>query len=605
MPQLLLTAVAALGVPGLVTSAGGLTALGGVISAGLGIGLNFAAQLLLAPKPNRPKPQDVKNVVRASVTARSRHYGRGRWGGSLAFIETYSGDLYQIVCFGHGRVDAFETFYVDDRPVTLDTNGWATDDPYKGNSVRIDWRFGTELQTAYEIMLSDLPEGVWTADHRIASVAHALIVANAVSQGRFNNVYPNRIPTLNVVGRGARVYDPRIPGNAWSANLALCLRDYLVYEYGGRIDPARVHMGSFSTAADICDEAVPVKAGGTIPRYHGALSYSFEEEPRSVLERFLAAMDGRTYLAPDGRIALLVGKWAAPTITITDGHVIDYDIEDGSGAHRSANEIMVKYTQIEANYSETTADAWRDEASIAAYGIMSSSPELYEIQHHNHARRIAKILAHRANPRWTGTIRTTLFGMQCIDQRWISLQLADLDIDETFEIMSFALDLRTMTVMLTVQSFSSDAYDFDAATEEGDAPAVPDSIEAAALPAPASVSLTSDTRTVSSVTYTDTDTVWNNGEESNNTTTNNVTETVSAVTLQITVAAPPSSALEARAQYRVEPGGAWRSVTLTDDDGPPYGEVSGVARGQTYRARARYVSAGKEGTWVTSSTVST
>lgn len=563
MPVAIVGLIATLGVPGLVTSAGGLTALGGVLSAGIGLGLNFAASLLL-PGPSKPKPKDVQGVVRASVSARARHYGRGRWGGSLSLIESQEGALYQVVCLGQGPIDAIETYIVDDRLLTVDVDGWATSDPYGGITVQILSRLGTTTQAAYQPLIDNLPTGVWTSEHRARGIADALLIANPVTQEAFATIYPNRIPTLNVIGRGALVFDPRDSSTAWSSNLPLCLRDYLTSEEGARIPASMIDDVTFAAAADIADEDVPIKAGGTIKRYHGALSYSFDEEPRSVLERFLAAMDGRTYLTPEGKIGLLVGKWVAPTVTITDDHILEYDMEDGSGAHLSANEILVKYTQVEANYAETTADAWRDETSIAAYGVLSRSPEIYEIQHHNHARRIAKILAHRANPRWKGTIRTHLFGMHALDQRWITVQLGDLDIDEDFEVMGFKLDTTTspVSVILTVQSFSSDAYDFNPATEEGTAPAVPDDVEETPIPEPASVVLSGTTDLV-----------------------------------ELAVSTPPSPALEIQAQWRRDPSGNWKDFPLNDDG---LGETGPVAASQDYRARARYRSAGRQGAWVLS-----
>jgi hypothetical protein len=89
-----------------------------------------------------------------------------------------------------------------------------------------------------------------------------------------------------------------------------------------------------------------------------------------------------------------------------------------------------------------------------------------------------------------------LFGFQAWDERWIRLQVSDLGIDETFEVMGISLDVATMRVTLQVQSFSSAAYSFDAATEEGDAPALPDLVEEGAVSAPDNVSAVAGSRAV-------------------------------------------------------------------------------------------------------------
>ncbi|GAB5376467.1 MAG: hypothetical protein AcusKO_29290 [Acuticoccus sp.] len=724
MAQLLVPLIAV--VPGLGAAGGGLTILGKLVVAGLGIALSIGAELLLSSSQKRPKPQDVKTVVRSSVIPRSRHYGRGRAGGSLALIHSKEGDLYQVVLFGQGPWDAIEGYVVDDEVVALNGSGYATGAPFNADSIEIHTRLGTDGQTAFSELTSAL--GFWTTDHRNRGIACGLIIGHAVDQERYSKVYPNKFPVLNVIYRGALVFDPRDDTTAWSENLALQLRDYLVHPDGARIDEGLIDEDLFSAAADVCDENVDVRdgddlypadapnivdsgssggwSGGTftntgtsssavrptftwngvleiaetyslsmivtgdwsaikrirlngeiiwddtsdyvettyggepairifatgvadgtsfqiqtdgrdgdfeftveeaglfkvaqIKRYHGALSYKLDEEPREVIQRFLVAMDGRMFLTPEGKIGIHAGKWITPTVTLTDDHIIDYNLEDGAGPHRRANEVTVKYTQVEATYAEATADPWRDDEAIAVDGIVRPlSPEIYEVQHHNHARRLAKLIEHRANPAWVGSVRTMLEGMECIDQRWITLQIPDMDIDGTFEVMGFRLDTSSMTVILSVQAFSEAAYDFNAAGEEGTAPAVPNGEGggSAEIPSPASVTATSNARTVSEVTYTDT--VYNSGSGTNDPTENSAT--VSALTMSVTVPTPPKASLRTQIQYSVGGSGDWEQLPVNPDSNKA--TTSPLARATTYIARARYKSPGGASDWTESNTV--
>lgn len=612
MPQAVVGLVAALGVPGLVTATGTLTVVGGLLSAGIGIGLQLGLQALFSPeKPKKPKPQDVKGVVRSSVAPRSRCYGRMRRGGALAMIETYQGDLYEVVMFCQGPIDAFEKWIIDDREVGL-VEGAVTADPYNGDAIEVYSRRGTVGQGAFPALTSALPSSVWSSSHTMTNIACAALVANAVKQEDFNEIYPNRIPVLNAILRGAEVVDPRTSSRDWSSNLALCLRDYLIHDDGARLPQWLIDDTLASTAANVCDENVPKRGGGSVKRYHGGLHYDFDEEPVDVIGRFLAAMDGRIYLTPEGKIGILAGKWVTPTVTLSDtaGHILAYDLADGSDAHRTANQIVVKYTQTEALYAEATAEPWRDEVAIAAQGLQPDTVEVYEVQNHNHARRLAKIAMERANPRWTGTIRTTLFGLNCIDQRWIYVDLGDLDIDgETFEILGWSLDTTNMSVVMQVQSFNASAYSFSAAAEEGTAPAVPSDIAKQSLPTP-TVSLTYEARNVSEVTTIDNDHVFRPGDGATipDTNINEVTETTSDIqgsTLKLSVSKPPSKGLRVRAQYR-KGSGPWTPFPVAEeDDGSFYGEIGPVASGSNYRARARYHSPGRTGNWAQSSVVST
>lgn len=600
MPQALLPLIAALGVPGLVTATGTLTVLGQLIGAGLGVALTIGVNLLFAPRG--PKPQDVKGVVRSSVAPRQKHYGQVRVGGHLMFIETIDGDLFQVVALGQGPINQYVTFYADDNELTLEgvTTGFATNEPYDGDSIEIDNKLGTASQDAFATLVQEASQ--WTVNHRLRGVAAVLCIARGVKQERVSEVYPNRIPVVNAVIRSVSVFDPRTSVTEFSTNLALCLRDYLVSADGARVDASLIDEASFSVAADICDEDVPIKAGGTIKRYHGGLTYSFDSEPKDVLERFLAAMDGRLYLNADGQIALLVGKWVEPTITLTDEHVLEFDFEDGAGPFRSANEIIVKFTHVEADYSEATADPWRNETSISEEGaVLSVAPEMYEIQHHNHARRMAKILERRAMPRWLGTIRTTLYGLRCFDQRWISLQVADLQIDETVEITKWTLDPGTMTVVMEVQSFAADAYDFNPATEEGTAPTVPEEPQETGIPAPAEVTLQARSETLGDVdtSYTDTDTIYDE-VTGNETTQNEVIRatTVNAYVLVARVPDPPSQSLEVRFEYRRTSDQEWSP--MDSNRGYFVGRSPPVSQGETYVARAQYRSFGSASGWTLS-----
>ena len=459
------------------------TALAGVINIGLAFGLS-----LLAPKPEAPKPQDVQNVIRQSMPPRTRHYGLKQLGGSQLFIEARDGNVWQIVAFASQRFDSVVEWLVDNRHVELGTGGVVTTDPYYEQKVRITYRPGNALQTAYDALIEKFPT-IWTEAHRANGIAHALLETRGVPDEKFSKIYPNRIAKLNGVFRTARVYDPRSAATAYSANLSLHLRDYLRHEDGLQIEPEYIDDADFIKAANDSDVLLPTKSGGTVRRYHGALSYSFEADPQSVLNRFLTATDGRLCLKSNGKIGFSVGVWVEPTVIITDDHIIDFSLSDGAGPLRESNEILVKYEEPLADFAASDAQPWRQDDEIAEYGeVRSKTIDAYEIQNHNHARRIAKIFAHRAAPRWQGKITTTLFGMQAWDQRWVRVQIPDLDtetdvFDETMEVLDISLDHESMVVTLQLASFGPDAYAFDPATEEGTAPALPDRLEEGSLPA--------------------------------------------------------------------------------------------------------------------------
>lgn len=594
MPQVIVPLIAAAGVPGLVTTAGGLTTFGTIVGSGFGLALSIGASLLFRQRPVTPKPQDVKNVIRNSVEPRKRHYGRARVGGSMVFIESKDGDLYEVIALGEGPFSAITNWFIDDTLVTRDPDGWVSDpDRYDAQYIQVWSVLGTEDQPAFAEMVSAFP-GKWTTNHKLRGVAAVMAKLNGVSQTDLAKVYPNGYRTaINVEAETTKVYDPRNATTAFSRNLALCLRDYCTSDDGARIQPALIDEASFAVAANICDEVVPTKAGGTVERYHGALSYSFDEPPADTLERFLQAMDGRLYLTPEGKVGLDAGKWVAPEVHIRDEHILSADFTDGAGPFRSANEIIVKYTQVESDYSEATADPWRNEASISELGeVRSKTLEAFEIQNHNHARRIAKIAAHRANPRRVGTIRTTLFGMEAFKRSWIRITCEDHDIDgETFEITEdgVSLDPETMTVTMRVRSFGAAAYDFDPIADEGTAPKAKAAKTVQQVPQvpDGSVALTSRLITI--------------GEE---TVTGSPAATqIRAYVLRVNFPPPPKPNLSASVQYRdlAEPSD-WMAIGW-DRESPGVVTSGVVERGHEYQARVQYRSIGKQSAWENSNTV--
>lgn len=569
-----------------------------IIGVGLSVGLNLLSGAL--NRPRSPKPQDVQNILRQSVTVRSRHYGRVRVGGSLAFIEEKDGDLYQIIVHGQGPIDAYEQVYIDNRPVSLNGSGGVTTDPYDPADQNLESYLGSTSQTANATIVSEFPS-LWTSNHRLRGLAYTMFKAGSVDQDEVMEVYPNRIPALNRVVRGALVYDPRNASTAWSRNAALIMRDYLTHADGMQLPSSLIDDASFSTAANVCDENVTIKAGGTIPRYAIGLSYNLDADPIDVISRIIAATDGRLYITTEGKIGFSVGKWVAPTVTIDDaaGHIIDYEMSDGTGPFTLCNEVIVKYTHVEPGYKEATCDPWRDEASISELGeVRSDSPEIYEIQHHNHARRIAKIRQKRSAPRWQGTIVTTLHGLNAWDQRWINLKIPEFDIDGTFEIIAPpSIDTQSMTMTFQVQSFDADTYDFDAATEEGTGPANPEAGAAATVPAPTGVTTSAVKVTLGKVTFDDT--VYDPDTEENDVVGQE--QDIEAYVARIVWNAPPRKGLTAEVQYSLD-NSTWSGLSVGAEirraDTPP------MERGSTVWMRVRFRTMGGRSSWVNGTAVS-
>lgn len=583
MPQ----AIVAAFLPSLVGTFAG-TVLTSVIGLGLSMGLQFLQAELFGPKPK--KPEDLQGLFRQSVGPRSRHYGRVRVGGYVVFIETKSRALYQIVVHGQGPITAYIETYIDNRKVTLEdgTSGGVTTAPFKPTKQIIDTQLGNPGVSGWTRLNTEFPD-IWSTSHKLERLAASLLYTASVKPEDVSKVYPNRIPILNRVIDGAKCYDPRTGSTAFTKNAAVILRDYLTHPDGMKIPASLIDDDKFEAAADVCDENVTIKAGGTIKRYEIGMSYSFEDEPRNVINRVINACDGRLYFTAAGKIGFDAGKWVAPTVTISDeaGHIISANLRDASGPFRDANEIIVKYTHVEAGYKEATSDPWRDEDSISQLGeVRSQLLTAYEIQHHNHARRVAKIVQKRASPRWQGTIVTNLYGLNAWDQRWINLILPDYDIDGTFEIIGPpALDTETMTITLQVASFESNTYSFNAATEEGTAPTVPEEREDEDVPQPTSVTTSAIERKLSEVEIDDT--IYDPGTGEN--WTDSSTKNIIAYVARIAWAPPPGDDLEPEAEFSLDAIN-WLNLPVAKENN--FTETPAMPRPSNVRLRVRFKTVG-------------
>ena len=88
------------------------------------------------------------------------------------------------------------------------------------SALRINKHLGTTNQAADADLVAE--DSAWSTEHRARGVAYIYIRAEFDT-----SVFPQGLPTFSAIVKGKKVYDPRTSTTAWSANAALCLRDYL------------------------------------------------------------------------------------------------------------------------------------------------------------------------------------------------------------------------------------------------------------------------------------------------------------------------------------------------------------------------------------------
>lgn len=481
------------------------TALGStLLQVGLSVGLSYVSQLLAgSPSVSQQSMQVTSNE---STAARVRVYGRVKISGSRLFWANLSGTATVSDGFGgtittekgrtaaiyhcDGPIDAIEEIWFGDEKATFTAphaaGNWGlvtpVETPMSGHATIQSFR-GTGSQTHSE-WLAGLAPSSWGVSDKAAGCCYTIANYASVDAGDYLNTYKSNEPLLRAVIRGARVWDPRDPDQnpdddwydpttwTWSDNSSLCILDYLRHPDGRNKPLARIDVPSFSAFADVCYPDIPLKHGGTEPRYRLWGAYGLADEPSAVMRKFLGTCDGELYLTPSGKIAIRGGVWTAPSVIYAQDSILSWSLSQGVGRMAAYNTTTVTYMSPLHDYQMVEADPWIDATSVEILGPLDTSLQLECVPSPSQARRLAKIAARKANPEWKGTIGLDVTGLDVLSERAMTTAIDEMDlvIDVLIQKVSITSDLSAVTT--EVITLSPSAYDWDPASEEGEAPPV-------------------------------------------------------------------------------------------------------------------------------------
>jgi hypothetical protein len=259
-----------------------------------------------------------QTTVRHSAPPWRIVYGRARIGGYLSFrhVTGTNNEFYHLIITltGH-QIEEITTIFFNDETVPLDGSGDATG-KYAGY-VHVEKSLGdpTDATQPFSSLQTAAPTK-WTANHlqRGRSKIYVRLKWNA-------DLFPTGVPNITCLIKGALVYDDRITTTQYSENTALCTRDWLTNsDYGFGAAASEIDDTLNNAAANVCDEDVSLKAGGTEDRYTANGVIESTERPSEVLGHLTAAMAG-TVVYLGGKFRIYAGAWRAPTVTLTDSEL--------------------------------------------------------------------------------------------------------------------------------------------------------------------------------------------------------------------------------------------------------------------------------------------
>lgn len=330
------------------------TALATAAVAAVGAGLQMRA--MQAPGPgsreitlNKVQPVTEglilygERMLGGSITARSVTSAGGKTNGryhAVIPLACHEIEGVQEVWLGEERVWTAAR-YATDQGGAGDAWTWGQiDSDYKGK-FRLRIYTGTEAQEADARYRAAADE--WTTAHRGRGIAYIYFEADFDP-----DIYPMGPEEIRARVRGKKVFDPRDGVTRFSANPALCLRDYvLTPEVRGGVGwrEADIDEAAIIALANVSDELVPLAGGGTEARYafNGVLDTALA--PSGNLDR-LATSWGGWWANDRGRLSVGGGAFEIPSFEL------DFDMVSGPIRVTARRPFEQQFNQVKALYAD-------------------------------------------------------------------------------------------------------------------------------------------------------------------------------------------------------------------------------------------------------------
>lgn len=348
-----------------------------LLAAGVGMALGTVSQALFGPK--LPKAQASRlNATFDPQAHRKFVIGETAMNTDIRYYEPSGTDQeyfdYIIACAAH-EVESIDQIYFDDE-IAWTTAG--VQGKYVGY-LTVNTR--TLGAPGNAIVITGDTGITWGSTCTLTGCAYVHFrVKRTGNDKKAESPLVNGLPSrITIKGKGAKLYDPRrdstVTGGSgteradqqstWGGgaatnrdNPALQLLWFLLgYKINGKLSvgcgvpPARIDLASFITAANICDEAITLAAGGTQPRYRTAGVGSDADNRMDIIQLFLTCMNG-TLRDSNGRLSVTVMKndLATPVLEFDDNDILDeFTWNQTDGLDKAINAIHGKYTDPSAN----------------------------------------------------------------------------------------------------------------------------------------------------------------------------------------------------------------------------------------------------------------
>lgn len=414
---------------------------------------------------NERRPTSTRKVV----------YGTRRVGGTVVFLDTVDADGKEnrdlemaIVLAAHECESVDKIYFNDELAFTVNasdpqTFDYVADSPYTSDFASIEARLGAAGQSPFSAPL--VTSSKWTSDHRLDGVCSLYVRLKFDPQ-----VFSNGLPNVSAEIRGKKVEDPRDSSVAFSDNAALCIRDYLINDdYGMGVAATEIDDSAFGSAADVCDEQVPLSGGGTESRYAVNGVVDTKVTPRENIAQMLTAMSGKLVYS-GGLFKLFPGEYRTPSITLDEDDLIaPITITTKNSQRENFNRIKGTFSSPADLFQPVEYPAVESTTYQAIDGFTSTFVhDLPFTTSSATAQRLAKLQLNKTRQELTITMPCKLTALNVAPGDFIQVNNSRLNFtNKVFEVVSTDISTKDpLSINVVAQEVSQATYDWTATDEQ-------------------------------------------------------------------------------------------------------------------------------------------
>ena len=479
-----------------------------IVTTAIGIGIS----LIFAPRPKTPTPESGSITVQQPLPFIIFGYGTACFAGALVFKEANAPFLGVVAVLNGHPISAFRGMYLNNDLVATPIiagklNGavpTGADFRYNAGAVLIDSRLGAVPETAHSLIIANFSD-VWTTAFRGDGCASIAMLCQHSASNYFQMLFPYGQPIPRPIIDQYKCFDWRdvtqnvADPTTWkfTTNPVICIAHYQCHSAYG---PRRVFnnailpiLAKWTGEANICDELVPLRSGGTEKRFELGGWITTESARVTALQTMLTACDGWFCERGDGTLDFTVGKYRAPTVFLTDDDIIGFHFDRGVSSDEKINQATAKFTSPAANYTTAETVPMVDYVDQAARGgpARAAQLDLQWVQSLGQASRLLKREFLKQQETHRGSLQFRLTGLNACYERWVGINSNSLPFlnGKVIETRKPVISLMVLSaeVAFTLSGPQIDTY--DATVDESPSTIIPVRAASGSPPVPGTLSV--------------------------------------------------------------------------------------------------------------------